>query len=65
MDVTIDRFEGSFAVVELPNKQCINVPRELFVDAKEGEVFTISKGLDGTADRTKRIRNKFDSLRKD
>ena len=41
MKVVIDRFEGDFAVVELPDKTFINVPSKLFDSAKEGDVFQI------------------------
>ena len=41
MKVIIDRFEGEFAVVELAIGKTINVPKELFTNAKEGDVFRI------------------------
>ena len=43
MLVTIDRFEGDFAVVELPDMTFLDVPKELFPNAKEGDIFKIEK----------------------
>lgn len=43
----IDRFEGNFAVVELPDKTMINVPRHLIPKgAKEGSVLANEFKLD-------------------
>ena len=41
MKIIIDRFEGDSAVVELPGKVIINVPKILFTNAKEGDVISI------------------------
>jgi hypothetical protein len=42
MKLTIDRFEGSFAVIELENSEMVNVPRVIIpADAKEGSVLVI------------------------
>lgn len=41
MKVIIDRFEGSFAVVELPDRTIENMPKSLVPDAKEGDVISI------------------------
>ena len=41
MQVIIDRFEEDYAVVELPDKNMINVPRILFPEAQEGDVIKI------------------------
>ena len=43
MKITIDRFEGDFAVLELPDGKFINVPKVLFCDAKEGDRFEIQR----------------------
>jgi hypothetical protein len=63
MKITIDRFEENFAVVELPNGETCSVPRELFPDAKEGDIFQISKSEEETATRAEEMRNRFDKLR--
>lgn len=42
MQVTIDRFEGRFAVVETEKNQTVDMPRELVpAEAKEGDILTI------------------------
>ncbi|MDR0406434.1 MAG: DUF3006 domain-containing protein [Clostridiales bacterium] len=41
MKVIIDRFEGGFAVVELPDKTMANLPLALVPNAKEGDVVSI------------------------
>ncbi len=41
MKIIIDRFEGDFAICELPDKSYIDVPSKLFPDACEGDVVDI------------------------
>lgn len=42
----IDRFEGCFAVVELDNKEMVNIEkRRLPEDAKEGDVIDIEEEI--------------------
>lgn len=42
MELVIDRFEGKFAVVELPDGSFANLPRKLVpADALEGSVLKI------------------------
>ena len=41
MKIIIDRFEESIAVVEIDEKM-LNVPRELFPDAREGDTVEIT-----------------------
>ncbi|MEA4903127.1 DUF3006 domain-containing protein [Desulfitobacterium sp.] len=46
MKGTIDRFEGNYAVVELENRNIINVPKELLpVEAREGDVIYEENGV--------------------
>jgi len=43
MNVTIDRFEGNFALVELEDKTLANMPKtRLPQDAKEGDIISIN-----------------------
>jgi hypothetical protein len=65
MRITIDRFEGDFAVIELPDKSTLNVPRVLFPDAAEGDVDVISKKERKKTRRLRRIQRKFDRLRRE
>lgn len=46
MKGTIDRFEGNYAVVELENRNVINVPKELLpIEACEGDVIYEENGV--------------------
>ena len=64
MNITIDRFEGKYAVVELSDGRTVNVPKELFADAAEGDRFSIIKDEVGTAEQRERIQGKFDRLKR-
>ena len=55
MDVIIDRFEGDFAVVELPDRTTADIPIKLLVGASEGDVVTISINKAATDERHKRL----------
>ncbi|NTW96628.1 MAG: DUF3006 domain-containing protein [Erysipelotrichaceae bacterium] len=55
MKVIIDRFEGDYAVVELPNETFIDVPKALFPDAKEGDVIDVSVDKEDTERRKAKI----------
>ncbi|MDR7855460.1 DUF3006 domain-containing protein [Tissierella sp.] len=63
MKITIDRFEEEFAIVELENKEMINIPRVILpIEAKEGDIITISVDQGETEERKNRIQSKFDRL---
>lgn len=63
MNFIIDRFEGDYAVVELENKEMVDIPRAILpVEAKEGDVINISIQETETENRKKRIQDKFNSL---
>jgi hypothetical protein len=68
MKVTIDRFEGDFAVCEKPDRTMINIKKEkLPAEAKEGDVLVIEGDkiqidAGGTAKRKKRIENLMNDL---
>lgn len=63
MKFVIDRFEGEFAIVELENKEIIEIPRSIIpTEAREGDVLTISIDENETEDRKKRIKEKFENL---
>jgi len=65
MRVIIDRFEGEFAVVELPDsKKMVTVPIELFPDAAEGDIVDITINRQETKNREKAINERFDKLKK-
>ena len=46
MKVIIDRFEGEYAVVEIDVGKCVDVPKVLFPNAKEGDVVEIKIDYD-------------------
>lgn len=56
MKVIIDRFEGEYAVVELPDMSFLNVPKKLFPDAKESDVIDISVDKGKTEQRREKIK---------
>ena len=63
MKIIIDRFEGGFAVVELPDGSFCNMPRCLVPDgAGEGAVVDIVYNADDTSATNERIRGKMDKL---
>lgn len=68
MKVTIDRFEGEFAVCEQEDRTMINIRKEnIPKEAKEGDILVIegeSIYIDtaGTAERKKRINRLMDDL---
>ena len=62
--VIIDRFEGEYAVVEMPDRSMVDVPRVLFGGAKVGDVVNITVDSEETqlrkADVGARFRNLFE-----
>ena len=63
--LTIDRFEGNFAVVET-SEGFINIPRiDMPNNSKEGDVLIISVDKDESDARKKRIDSMMNSLFKD
>lgn len=63
MKVIIDRFEGDYAVVELPNRCMIDLPIVLVPQgAREGDTLDISVDQDDTEQRRKRIEKLTEDL---
>lgn len=63
MKVTIDRFEGDFAVVELADMTFVNMPIQLVPEgAKEGDILSIEVDKKKTNERKKRIEKLMDDL---
>lgn len=65
MRVTIDRFEGEYAVVEIEKGVFVNVPKILFPDAHEGDVIRIEIDTDETMKRRERIESLMGELFED
>ncbi len=68
MKVIIDRFEGSYAVAEKPDRTMLNIPKsKLPKDAKEGDVLIIEGekiriDTAGTAQRKKAVEDLMKDL---
>ena len=65
VQVIIDRFEGDLAVVELPNRNTIDVSKLLFGDAKPGDVIDIFVNEEETAARGSSVTSRFDRLKRE
>lgn len=66
MKLVIDRFEGAFAVVELPNGQMIDCPNALLPDnAKEGSILNITVDEKATDTKLKEVTSRMNKLFKD
>ncbi len=66
MKFTIDRFEGDFAVVELPCGKMIDCPKALLPDnAKEGSVISISVDEAATSEKLKKNTERMNKLFRD
>jgi hypothetical protein len=61
--VIIDRFEGDYAIVELPEKTMVNMPKKLIPQgAREGNVISIQIDTDETTARKKNIDKLIDEV---
>ncbi len=59
----IDRFEEEYAVVELENKDIVNIPIKILPkEVKEGDVIKILVDYEETAIREELIKEKFNNL---
>ncbi len=65
MKITIDRIENDVATMELPDGKIIDVPRLLFPDAVEGDVYSIEKDSAAGHVRHCRVEEKMRRLFKD
>lgn len=55
MKVILDRFEENFAVVELEDKQTVNIPKILVSEAEAGDIIEIRICKEETDERRKEI----------
>jgi hypothetical protein len=62
MKVVIDRFEGKYAVVELPDRTMVNMPKVLVPDAREGDIILISIDASETSKRKENIKKLVDEV---
>ena len=62
MRIVIDRFEGDFAVCEVDEGKFINLPKELFPDANEGDIVLIQVLKDESKEKKKKLDNRLKKL---
>lgn len=65
MKVIIDRIEGDYAIVEIGVGKIVSVPRILFQNAKEGDVFKIEIDREETNIRKEKIQKLMNNLFED
>ena len=64
MRTIIDRFEGDYAVIELPDGSFVNAPKELFNGMSEGDIVDITINKHETKKKFEIVQNKFERLKK-
>ena len=62
MKITIDRFEGEYAVVETEDGKTYNVPKDLFHCCSEGDVLKLEFDEDETKKRKENIKGLMNKL---
>ena len=65
MKVIIDRIEGDYAIVEIGVGKIVSVPKMLFQNAKEGDVFKIEIDSEETNIRKEKIQKLMNNLFED
>ncbi|MBP1927152.1 hypothetical protein J2Z76_003025 [Sedimentibacter acidaminivorans] len=66
MKIIIDRIEENFFVVELENKEMINIPKSIIpTNAKVGDVISIEVDVNETEERKEKIINLMNELWED
>lgn len=66
MKFIIDRFEGNFAIIELPNGQMIDCPKTMLPDnAKEGSILNITVDEKTTKEKLQTVTERMNKLFKD
>ena len=65
MKVIIDRFEGEYAIVELEVGKCVNIPKVLIPNSKEGDIIRIEIEKKETEERKKHIQELMNNVFED
>jgi len=66
MKLIIDRFEGDFAVIELPDGRMVDCPKVMLPqNAKEGSILNISIDEAATTEKLQKVTEKMNRLFKD
>jgi len=60
--VTIDRFEGDYAVVEMEDKTMVNISRCIIPESQEGDIIRIEIDKDEKEQRKKDIKKLINDL---
>lgn len=63
MNITIDRFEGEFAVAELENGNYVNIPKSAIPpEAIEGDIISIEINVNKTNEKKSNINKLMNDL---
>lgn len=65
MKVIIDRFEGNYAIVEIEAGKCVNIPKTLVPNAKEGDIVKIEIDKKEVLERKKNIQKLMNNVFED
>ena len=64
MKIIIDRIEGDIAVCEIDGKKFINLPVSIFENAKERDVYILTKDDSAKEESLNKAKSLFDKLKK-
>lgn len=64
MKIIIDRIEGDTAVCEIDGGRFVNLPLSLFENARERDVYTLSRDDAAREESLNKAQSLFDKLRK-
>ncbi|MBR5779159.1 MAG: DUF3006 domain-containing protein [Clostridia bacterium] len=64
MKIIIDRIEGDIAVCEIDGKRFVNLPVSLFENAKERDVYVLTKDDSAKEEALNKAQSLFDKLKK-
>lgn len=65
MKVIIDRLEEDYAIVELEEGKMLEIPKELFPEAKEGDIVNIEISKEETNKRKEQIKKMMNNIFED
>lgn len=65
MEVIVNRIEGDYLILELPNGNVVEVSKELIPEAKEGDIIKILIDKEKTDIRRKEMQELVDSVFED
>ena len=64
MKIIIDRIEGDIAICEIDGKSFLNLPVSLFDNAKECDIYTLTKDDSAREEALNKAQSLFDKLKK-